>query len=109
MKLPIVKHILLFTTWGQKCPHKESEQFTFDNFQSNHPVEKAKSRGTEEEGIDEEGLAWAKNKIKAIVAVLCVYGNLKIAVETIALFLLLLLCLVWIEESLIDLKSWGEQ
>ena len=72
-------------------------------------IEKAKSRGTEEEGIDEEGLAWAKNKIKAIVAVLCVYGNLKIAVETIALFLLLLLCLVWIEESLIDLKSWGEQ
>ena len=38
MKLPIVKHILVFTTWGQKCPHKEPEQFTFDNFQSNHPV-----------------------------------------------------------------------
>ena len=38
MKLPIVKHILVFTTWGQKCPHSEPEQFTFDNFQSNHPV-----------------------------------------------------------------------
>ena len=24
--------------WGQKCPHSEPEQFTFDNFQSNHPV-----------------------------------------------------------------------
>ena len=38
MKLPIVKHILVFTTWGQKCPHSEPEQFTFDNFQSSHPV-----------------------------------------------------------------------
>ena len=38
MKLPIVKHIFVFTTWGQKCPHSEPEQFTFDNFQSNHPV-----------------------------------------------------------------------
>ena len=38
MKLPIVKHILVFTTWGQKCPRSEPEQFTFDNFQSNHPV-----------------------------------------------------------------------
>ena len=38
MKLPIVKHILVFTTWGQKCPQSEPEQFTFDNFQSNHPV-----------------------------------------------------------------------
>ena len=38
MKLPIVKHILVFTTWGQKCPHSERDQFTFDNFQSNHPV-----------------------------------------------------------------------
>ena len=38
MKLPIFKHILVFTTWCQKCPHSEPEQFTFDNFQSNHPV-----------------------------------------------------------------------
>ena len=38
MKLPIVKHIFVFTTWGQKCPHSEPEQFTFDNFQSSHPV-----------------------------------------------------------------------
>ena len=38
MKLPIVKHILVFTTWGQKCPYSEPEEFTFDNFQSNHPV-----------------------------------------------------------------------
>ena len=42
MKLPIVKHILVFTTWGQKCPHSEPEQFTFDNFQSNHPVGQTK-------------------------------------------------------------------
>ena len=38
MNLPVLKHILVFTTWGQKCPHSEPEQFTFDNFQSSHPV-----------------------------------------------------------------------
>ena len=33
MKLPIVKQ-----SESQKCPRSEPEQFTFDNFQSNHPV-----------------------------------------------------------------------
>ena len=38
IKLPVLKPILVFTTYGQKCPHSEPEEFTFDNFQSNHPV-----------------------------------------------------------------------
>ena len=29
---------MVFTTWDQKCSVLELEQFTFDTFQSNHPV-----------------------------------------------------------------------
>ena len=39
IKLPVLKPILVFTTQGQKCIVSEVELFTFDNFQSSHPVE----------------------------------------------------------------------
>ena len=38
MKLPVLKPILVFTTQGQKCIVSDIELFTFDNFQSSHPV-----------------------------------------------------------------------
>ena len=38
IKLPVLKPILVFTTQGQKCIVSEVELFTFDNFQSSHPV-----------------------------------------------------------------------
>ena len=73
MKLPIVKHIFVFTTWGQECPHSEPEQFTFDNFQSNHPVWRTRLLSITQAFGKKECLDWGH----------CTYKSFKIDVKLV--------------------------
>ena len=74
-------------------------------------MKKAKSVGTlgQHQSVAlAKGLMWILEVKSRLMLSLTasVYGNLKIAVETIALYSSSSsLCLVWIEERLIDLKS----